>query len=126
MHQPVETSETPGKGIVCGSDGELWAPDTKSDDTAHDRSGRPKMRRPWPQRKAPRQHSLPCLQIRKRPPKIPEPTVLPAAAEINKPPQKTAAPFVTSAANSLKSTLESQLAVFHCRQSENASNRKYR
>jgi hypothetical protein len=35
---------------------------------------------------------------------------MPAAAELTKPPQKPAAPFVTSAANSLKSTLGSQLA----------------
>ncbi len=109
MHQPAETTETPVKASSVTPAANSGAPETKSDDAGQTapvaQNAAPVAAEENP---APTQSSM--SSDPNAPAKIPEPTVMPAATELTKPPQKPAAPFVTSAANSLKSTLGSQLA----------------
>src|SRR6267378_3701283 len=109
MHQPAETTETPVKTSSVTPAANSGAPETKSDDVGQTapvaQNAAPVAAEENP---APAQSSV--SSDPNAPAKIPEPTVMPAATELTKPPQKPAAPFATSAANSLKSTLGSQLA----------------
>ena len=109
MDHPAQTTEAPVKASSVTPTTSSGASETKSDDTVQTA---PAAQNAAPvaaeENAAPTQSSV--SSDPKTSAKIPEPAVVPAAAEITRPPQKPAAPFVTSAANSLKSTLGSQLA----------------
>jgi serine/threonine protein kinase len=109
MDHPAQTTEGPVKASSATPAASSGAPDSKSDETAQTASAAQNAVPVTPEENAaPRQSSVSSDPNASA--KIPEPTVAPAAAEIPAPPQKPSAPFVTSAANSLKSTLGSQLA----------------
>jgi serine/threonine protein kinase len=106
MHQPAETTETSVKASPAIPASNTGAPDAKSEDSSDPA--------PLSQKAAPvaaEQNPAPTeVAAPKVPAKLPEPAVAPPAVEKANPTQNPAAPFVTSAANSLKSTLGSQLA----------------
>jgi serine/threonine protein kinase len=109
MHQPAaEATETPVKNLPVAPAVSSEATDTKSDDSPQ---AAPLVQKPAPaaaeENAAPPESSPP-------PPiasaKLPESAAAPEVVEKAAPPRKAVAPLPTSAANSLKSTLGSQLA----------------
>jgi hypothetical protein len=106
MHQPAEAPETPVKASPVAPAAISGAPETKSDDSS---PAAPLVQKTAPaaaeDNPAPTQASDP-----KAPAKLAESAAAVAAVEKATSPQKPAAPFEASAANSLKSTLGSQLA----------------
>jgi serine/threonine protein kinase len=108
MDHPAQTTETPLKPSSVTPAASSGTVDTKSDDAQTAPAAQNAVPVAAEENAAPTQPSV--SSDPKASPKIPEPTVAPAAAEIPTPPHKPVAPFVTSAANSLKSTLGSQLA----------------
>jgi serine/threonine protein kinase len=109
MHQPAETTETPVKSSSVTPAANSGAPETKSDDTVQTAPAAQNAA-PVAAEESPASTQSSVSSDPKAPAKIPEPAVAPAPPEIATPPPKPAVPFVTSAANSLKSTLGSQLA----------------
>jgi serine/threonine protein kinase len=105
MHQPAETTETPVKATPVIEPANSGAPEAKSEDTSQPAPPAPKQAPVAAQEiPAPAQPSAPSI-----PTNLAEPTVTTTSVEKPAPPQKPAAPFVTPAANALKSTLGSQL-----------------
>jgi hypothetical protein len=106
MHPPAETTETNVKASPTIPASNTTAPDGKSD-VSSDTT-------PLSEKAAPvavEQNPAPTEVVApKVPAKLPEAAVAPPAVEKANPTQIPAAPFVTSAANSLKSNLGSQLA----------------
>jgi serine/threonine-protein kinase len=104
MHQPAEPPEAPAKAPPVAPAANSGPPDTKPDDLAA----------PLVQNAAPAaaEENPPQTESAapKAPAKLAEPVAALAAAEKATSPLKPAAPFVTSPANSLKSSLGSQLA----------------
>jgi serine/threonine protein kinase len=106
MHQPVETTETSVRASPATPASNTAAPDAKPDESS---DGAPLSQKAAPvaaeQDPAPTESMAPKTLA-----KLPESPAASAAVEKANPQQNPAAPFVTSAANSLKSTLGSQLA----------------
>jgi serine/threonine protein kinase len=114
MHQPAEPTETPVKASPVTPEANSAAPGTKSDDPSEPAPVVSKVATPAPEENAapaltpaPTQTAVPQTAE-----KLPESSADRAAVEQTVPPiprQKPAIPLATSAANSLKSTLGSQL-----------------
>ena len=106
MHPPVDAPENSVKASPSSPASNTGAPEAKLDDSS---DGAPLSQKVAPvaveQNPAPTEVVAP-----KVPAKLPEPAVASRAAEKANPTPNPAAPFVTSAANSLKSNLGSQLA----------------
>ena len=104
MHEPGEVLATPVKALPVTPPANSAAPEVKPDDSS--------------QAAPPAQKTAPAVAKEKpaarqsSAPKLPEPAATPAAAVVEKPnpPQKPVALSPTLAADSLKSTLESELA----------------
>ena len=106
IHPPVDAPETSVKASSASPASSTGAPDAKLDDSSD--------AAPLSETAATvavKQNPAPTEVVApKVPAKLPEPAVASPAVEKANPTQIPAAPFVTSAANSLKSTLGSQLA----------------
>jgi serine/threonine-protein kinase len=105
MHEPGEVLATPARSLPVIPPANSAAPETKPDDSSQ--AALPAQKTP----PAPARENVAPPPAPKPPAKLPEPTATPAAAvEKANPPQKPVRLSPTLAANSLKSTLESELA----------------